>query len=126
VLRVSGFSFSMTSALALGFLVQGDWSAQPIVFQGNGCQNLAYPEPHQPGQNFDGNKQLTDPIYLWGNTGPAWGLGEDDDCGWANNCANHVWSDFFQWGRDGVNPSLRNGNPRPGYTAYTYPHPLAQ
>ncbi|MFO1152694.1 MAG: LamG-like jellyroll fold domain-containing protein [Rhodospirillales bacterium] len=38
---------------------------------------------------------------------------------WGNPCGLS-FSTFFQWGRDGVN----TGAAKPGYTAYTYPHPL--
>jgi len=84
------------------------------------CAQVSYPVPHQLGQNNNGIRDFTDPIYFWGNTGSiAMGGG----WGWGNPCGFN-WNTFFQWGRDGINPSGAGGNPKPGYTSYTYPHPL--
>ena len=90
-------------------------AAEDVRPQGS-CANTKYPAPHQLGQNYNGSSYFTDPIYIWGNTGTmavsaAWN--------WGNPCG-FTFSTFFQWGRDAVN----NGTPRPGYTQYTYPHPL--
>src|SRR5262249_10844202 len=59
-------------------------------------------------------KNTLEPIYVWGN--------------FANdvpeNCGNQSWS----CGSDGVVVAGRDiiyGTPRPGYVAFTYPHPLA-
>jgi hypothetical protein len=89
---------------------------------GKTCATIAYPEANQPGQGWLNGAQITDPIYFWGNTG-SWTNAESDDFGngW-NDCSN-PWSTFFQWGRDAFNPGLTGGTAKPGYTAYTYPHP---
>lgn len=56
---------------------------------------------------------IQDPIYLWGNT---WN-GSADNCGNVG-CGN---AGNVKMGRDIIN----NGStPKPGYAAYTYPHPL--
>jgi hypothetical protein len=80
------------------------------------CGSTSYPVPHQAGRNHNGTSEFTDPIRFWNNTGT---LSIVDDWNWGNPCG-FTWSDFFQWGRDAYN----NGTSRPGYTAYTYPHPL--
>jgi hypothetical protein len=92
--------------------IRGAEDARP---QGS-CANTSYPVPHQIGQGHDGTSTFTDPMVLWGNTGTVaifagWN--------WGNPCG-FTFSDFFQWGRDAVNTNT----PKPGYTAYAYPHPL--
>jgi hypothetical protein len=64
--------------------------------------------PNIPAQN------TLEPIYVWDN------LVNDVP----ENCGNHSWS----CGSDGVVVAGRDiiyGTPRPGYVAFTYPHPLA-
>lgn len=94
------------------FSIRGAEDARP---QGS-CSNVKYPVPRQLGQNYDGTNYFTDPIFIWGNTGTV-----EIDAGWNwGNPCGLTWSAFFQWGRDAVN----TGTPKPGYTPYTYPHPL--
>jgi chitodextrinase len=95
----------------LKFSIRGAEDVRP---QGS-CANVQYPVPRQLGQNFNGVSYFTDPIYIWGNTGAT---AIDAGWHWGNPC-NLSFSTFFQWGRDAV-----NGSPKPGYTPYTYPHPL--
>lgn len=103
--------------------INGRAYGQPTLTTiGKTCATIAYPEANQPGQSYVGGVRVTDPIYFWDNTG-SWSLAEIDDFGW-NDCSN-PWSTFFQWGRDAINPALTGGSAKPGYTAYTYPHPLA-
>lgn len=117
------------------------------------CGQVTYPVPHQLGQDNNGSSitggvgDFTDPIYLWGNTGnngtDGGGYtievfaGFTDFGGGANPC-NFTWSTFFKWGRDAVNTAVGSatlgssggsvegagGTAKPGYTPYTYPHPL--
>ena len=87
----------------------------------------------QIGQSDHG----TDPIWIWGNTGQSV-VNVETAWSWGNPCG-FDWNTFFQWWRDAVNTSLPNptvlphegggvsglgGTPKPGYTPYTYPHPL--
>lgn len=82
------------------------------------CSNVKYPVPRQLGQSHNGSTYVTDPIYIWGNTGT---LAIDAGWNWGNPCGLS-FSNFFQWGRDAVN----TGSAKPGYAAYPYPHPLTQ
>ena len=78
-----------------------------------------YPAPRQVGQGHDGSDFITDPVYLWGNSGggnyddPAVADYDPDECGGDLSTA-----DFIQAGRDFI-----VGTPRPGYAKYPYPHP---
>jgi Abnormal spindle-like microcephaly-assoc'd, ASPM-SPD-2-Hydin len=109
------------------------------------CAQTTYPTLHQIGQNNNGTGDFTDPIWFWGNTTldatrKPNGVFFDIFDGWmfGNPCLFN-WNTFFQWGRDGQNTSLtlpivnppnggdqegQGGTPKPGYTAFTYPHPL--
>jgi hypothetical protein len=103
------------------------------------CSATHYPIPHQLGQNNNGSGDFTDPIWFWGNNGAT--ISVSGGWAWGNPCG-FDWNSFFQWGRDGSNSSLNisllgisinggsvtglGGSPKPGYTSYTYPHPLAQ
>ena len=104
------------------------------------CSAVTYPVPNQLGQNFSGTSLFTDPIYTWGNTGTTCSLlpAGLDFAGGADPC-NFTWSTFFQWGRDAVDSSVGSNScdngctvsavgttAKPGYTAYTYPHPLTK
>jgi hypothetical protein len=79
------------------------------------CSNVSYPVPRQLGQSHNGTSYVTDPIYVWGNTGTqsiaaGWN--------WGNPCGLN-FATFWQAGRDYV-----LGSAKPGYTPYVYPHPL--
>jgi hypothetical protein len=61
---------------------------------------------------------FTDPIYIWGNTG----TGSNGNGGF-KAIGQGSWGDqtgYFNLGRDYFN----GGTAKPGYTPYTYPHPL--
>jgi hypothetical protein len=80
------------------------------------CSATQYPVPRQIGQSHDGTRYITDPLYIWGNTGAS-----VVSAGWTwGNPCGFDFNNFFQWGRDAVN----NGTAKPGYSAYRYPHPL--
>jgi len=85
----------------------------------NACCS-AYPCFHQIGQSHNGTSLVTEPLYIWNNTGngsqnPGLADYEPNECPGNNRTSN-----FVQQGRDYV-----VGTPKPGYTKYTYPHPLA-
>ena len=77
-----------------------------------------YPMVRQVGQGHDGTKYITDPVYIWNNTGAgadSYSVDMPEDlCG---TYADHV-SDYIKEGRDYFKSA------RPGYVKYTYPHPL--
>jgi hypothetical protein len=98
----------------LKFTIRGAEDARP---QGS-CSNVKYPVPRQFGQSHNGSSYVTDPIHIWGNTGT---VTMDAGWNWGNPCGL-AFSNFFQWGRDIIN----SGSAKPGYVAYTYPHPLTQ
>jgi hypothetical protein len=81
------------------------------------CSSVSYAVPHQLGQSNNGTSNFRDPIYFWGNSGT---MAISGGWGWGNPCGLD-WNTFWQWGRDGIN----TGTPRPSYSAYVYPHPLA-
>jgi hypothetical protein len=79
-----------------------------------------YPVPHQIGQGHSGTTSVTDPVYIWGNSGggnydaPGLSTYESTECGPVVPVTN-----YLRAGRDFV---VRT--PRPGYTKFAYPHPL--
>ena len=92
------------------------------------CWAGGYPSPRQHGMgrvtgtagddSFGVYYGDSDPIYIWGNTGagsatPVMADFEPDQCG-----RNLRTASFVQQNRDWF------ASPRPGYTKYTYPHPL--
>jgi hypothetical protein len=80
------------------------------------CQT-SYPAFHQIGQGHNGSSYFTDPLYIWANS-TVTDVGvvqySPDECGNGQKIAN-----YLQSGRDFI-----TGAARPGYAAYTYPHPL--
>ena len=80
-----------------------------------------YPAPHQVGQSDNGSTTVTDPMYIWNNTGSGSQTPELSDYN-PDECASGLTSSsFIQAGRDYV-----VGSSKPGYGKYTYPHPLTQ
>lgn len=97
------------------------------------CQ-VTYPAARQVGQGWigaggysypsvpaDGTGYITDPVYIWGNTGAGtsganfFGLDQyaPDECG-----NGQLVGDYIKVNRDYVFAA------KPGYTAFPYPHPL--
>lgn len=101
-------------------------SAEDALIMGSppSCGATSYPVPRQIGQGYVvGTGYVTDKIWVYGNTGTGAGIDRlSADWNWGNPCG-FTWSDFCQAGRD---YEFNNGSPGspPGYTKYTYPHPL--
>ena len=69
-----------------------------------------YPQNRQPGWGHNGTAYAIDPIYIWNQTGErayAWGV-------------DSVWASAVQLNRE----IYVNSGAKPGYSKYTYPHPL--
>ncbi len=92
----------------------------------NPCYKDGYPCPRQVGMGrvtgTAANDTVTyrgdsEPLYIWGNTG-GYSVGWTDygECG--SGAATSA--QYIQLGRDVIN----NGTAKPGWVAYTYPHPL--
>lgn len=90
---------------------------------GGYCHACDYPALHQIGR---GTNNALDPLYTWNNKldGRYWIL--SDTNGWWPNtgdsaCCSILPSQMTQAGRDYYSSE---NTPKPGYKAYTYPHPL--
>ena len=92
------------------------------------CWTGGYPAPHQVGWGWStgGTRsgmgtQDIEPVYVWNNTGtgnyrsPSVGDWSPSDCGASAPSA----LDYIHLNRD-----YYLSTPKPGYTPYTYPHPL--
>lgn len=101
----------------------GDMAEMIFVLYGirsNQCYTGGYQMYHQQGQGHDGMRYISDPVYIWNNTQPG-GLPSPkpavgdigDACG-----NNRSTAEFVQLNRDYFL------SPKPGYTPYSYPHPL--
>jgi hypothetical protein len=74
------------------------------IWEGTG----AYPQAHQTGWGHNGTTNVIEPIYVWNNTG---------------TCAYSYANDSPGYVRLNVELFVNNGA-KPGFTKYTYPHPL--
>ncbi len=80
---------------------------------GPGCG--PYPRPRQIGRGHDGSREISDPLFIWNNSG-SYRIGLND--GWGNSCGVSM-GDYIKDGRDYYSSSQR-----PNYSPYQYPHPL--
>ena len=96
---------------------------------GANIPGIQYPAPRQVGMGYvtgaAGNDSITykgdsEPLYIWNNTGTY--VFSLQDYG-GTNCTNpDSVVDYVKSGRD----YFWNAGAKPGYTKYTYPHPLRQ
>ncbi len=70
-----------------------------------------YPQERQPGYGHDGSSHVSDPIYIWNQTGSQA----------YTYSFNGGWDSIVQLNRD----VFINSGAKSGYVKYTYPHPLA-
>ena len=88
----------------------GEYGAPVQLDIGDNTSPGPYPQPRQPGFGHNGTANVSDPIYIWNQTGArayAWGV----QSGWESN---------VQLNRD----IFVNSGAKPGYAKYPYPHPL--
>jgi hypothetical protein len=90
--------------------------------KGNPCCT-SYMCFHQPGSGANGASQISDPVYIWANSGT--GSGATDMAGLSEGspatCGTGFSTrDFFKPNRD----YFVNSGAKPGYASYSYPHPL--
>lgn len=111
----AGFDATNPDALPLGTHGVGNNTA---FFDGGGAGTHGYPCRDQPGR---APGQVLEPIYAWNNTGLTTGIGSYNG-GDPGNCNGMGIEYYIQSGREYFND---NTTQRPGYTAYTYPHPLS-
>jgi hypothetical protein len=99
-----------TGALSTGPYVD---SSQCSPENGSSCGRAADPY------------QTSDPIYIWNNTGTGQGNVGTNDSDFTCNTGNTTAS-FFHLGRDYFVDTSSNPNngAKPGWSRYTYPHPL--
>ncbi len=81
-------------------------------------------------QIMAGDKQASAPLYLW-NNGPEDGCRTGGVCSggfgvsvWNGTTAAHAYVSALPHPNGDVDYVLNGTTPKPGYTAYTYPHPL--
>jgi hypothetical protein len=83
----------------------------PILLDiGDNTSPQPYPQARQPGWGHNGSTNVSDPIYIWNQSGNAaytWDV-------------NNGWGSNVQLNRD----IFVNNGAKPGYSKYTYPHPL--
>ena len=76
-----------------------------------------YPAPHEVGQGYENGSNITDPFYIWGNTGAGATNVSLSDSVSSNQHPNTA--DFLIEGRDYI-----VGTAKPGYSESQYPNPL--
>jgi hypothetical protein len=77
---------------------------------GDNTSPKSYPQARQPGWGHNGSTHVSDPIYIWNQSGSGayrWRVSN----GWDSN---------VQLNRD----IFVNSGPKPGYKKYPYPHPF--
>ena len=87
-----------------------EWGNVKQLDIGDNTNPTPYPQARQPGFGHDGATDVSDPIYIWNQTGGrayVWGV-------------TAIWSTNVVEGRD----IFVNAGAKPSYSKYTYPHPL--
>ena len=118
--RIWGNSVDRISSQDWGERPSWMFMAESLTRPGEGspCQTEAdYPGTHWPGTGADGRRQISDPIYIWNNTGAGatvWGTNDQTEF----DCNGGRTANVFRLNRD-----LFLSAP-PNYTPYPYPHLL--
>lgn len=88
----------------------GEYGSVVQLDIGDNTNPTSYPQQRQPGWGHNGTAHVSDPIYIWNQSG-------------ARAYEWHVqsaWESMVRSGRD----IFVNAGPKPGYSKYQYPHPL--
>ncbi len=86
------------------------WGNVSLLNIGDNTSPGSYPQARQPGWGHNGANNVLDPIYVWSHTG-----GRAYTYGFQGS-----WGNIVQ-----VNRELYvNNGAKPGYSKFTYPHPL--
>lgn len=72
-----------------------------------------YPQERAPGRGHDGTAHVSDPIYIWNQSGSRAYV-------WDHNTSAGAWDDTVRLNRD----IYVNNGAKPGYQKFTYPHPF--
>lgn len=86
------------------------YGAPSLLDIGDNTNPSGYPQARQPGWGHNGSGSVIDPIYIWNNTG----------AGAAKWSVESAWASNVQQNRE----IYVNNGAKPGYSKYTYPHPL--
>ena len=88
----------------------GYGDASLLTIGDNTTPSGPYPVDRAPGRGHNGSAHVSDPIYIWSNTGDApysWGVTAE-------------WDSHVDLNRD----IFVNSGAKPSYTKFEYPHPL--
>jgi hypothetical protein len=91
---------------------QGYGTPSALHIGDNTSPQGSYLIPRQPGCGHNGSNYVSDPIYIWNQTG---GSAYD----WGFNNSPGGWQSYVVEGRN----IFVNAGPKPGYSKFTYPHP---
>lgn len=87
-----------------------EWGNVSQLIVGENVAPEPYPQDRQPGGGHNGSAYVSDPIYLWAQTGGrAYSFGYNGS----------GWEELVEVGRD----VFIDSGAKPGYTKYEYPHP---
>ena len=87
-----------------------EYGAPYLLDIGDTTTPTTYPQARQPGWGHDGASSVIDPIYVWNNTGARGSM----------TGVETAWQTNVQYNRD----IFVDAGAKPGWSKYTYPHPL--
>lgn len=107
-------------------ITSGQWACAITypAYGGNQATGSGGQNSMQVGWGHDGSNHVSDPVYIWNNTGTgstpvgncvSYNDGSPDDCGTGKTTADFLTQDVDWFWENGA---------KPGWSKYTYPHPL--
>jgi hypothetical protein len=99
-----------TFTIPVGVTVAGTQSGR--------AKPVNYPAPRQVGWGHNGTDYVSEPVYIWNNTGDESVIVQDDPAGSECGPYHDLAADYIRPGRD-----YFVGSPKPGYSKFRYPHP---